>query len=73
LVNHHGFIKSLCKLTNVFLLKNYTVVCNNEGMSKTLLVASMMNNIMWGHSVVGVGQELAMEMFGVRVGDVDDG
>jgi hypothetical protein len=32
----------------------------------------MVNNIMWCNSVVGVGQELPMEMFGVRVGDVDD-
>jgi hypothetical protein len=27
---------------------------------------------MWGHSVVGVGQELPTEMLGVRVGDIDD-
>lgn len=32
----------------------------------------MVNNIMLGHSVVGVGEELTMEMFSVCVGDVDD-
>jgi hypothetical protein len=62
----------LCKLTNFFLLKNSIVVCNSEGMSKILLVESKMNNIMWGHSVVGVDQELTMEMFCVCGGDVDN-
>jgi hypothetical protein len=32
----------------------------------------MMNHIIWGYSVVGVVQELTMEMFSVRVGDGDN-
>jgi hypothetical protein len=33
----------------------------------------MVNNIVWGHSVVGVGEELMMEMFGDPVVGVDVG
>jgi hypothetical protein len=39
----------------------------NEGTSDSFV--SMANNIKRSHFVVGVGEELTMEMFGVRVGD----